>query len=61
MQKKKLTPLQIAGHILHTMFLSILAVLMAVVLILANTLLPTYGRMVTLQAGMEDTRRGKQS
>ena len=47
MQKKKLTPLQIAGHILHTMFLSILAVLMAVVLILANTLLPTYGRMVT--------------
>ena len=41
MQKKKLTPLQIAGHILHTMFLSILAVLMAVVLILANTLLPT--------------------
>ena len=46
MQKKKLTPWQMAGHILHTAILSILAVLMAVLLVLANTLLPTYGRMV---------------
>ena len=32
MQKKKLTPWQMAGHILHTAILSILAVLMAVLL-----------------------------
>ena len=46
MQKKKLTPWQVAGHILHTTILSILAILMAAILVLANTLLPTYGRML---------------
>ena len=46
MPKKKLTPWQVAGHILHTTILSILAILMAAILVLANTLLPTYGRML---------------
>ena len=32
MQKKKLTPLQIVGHVLHTAILGVLAVVMAVLL-----------------------------
>lgn len=53
MQKKKLTPWQVAGHILHTTILSILAILMAAILVLANTLLPTYGRMLNEIIGYE--------
>lgn len=58
MRKKKLTPLQTVGHVLHTLFLSILAILMAVIVVLANTLLPGK-RGAGLQTGMEDPRRGK--
>ena len=36
MQKKKLTPLQIVGHVLHTAILGVLAVVMAVLLFAAN-------------------------
>lgn len=53
MQKKKLTLWQVAGHILHTTILSILAILMAAILVLANTLLPTYGRMLNEIIGYE--------
>ena len=44
MPKKKLTPWQVAGHILHTTILSILAILMAAILVLANTLLPSLAK-----------------
>ena len=46
MQKKKLTPLQIVGHVLHTAILGVLAVVMAVLLFAANVILPGYARMV---------------
>ena len=36
MQKKKLTPLQIVGHILHTGILAVLAVVMAVFYIVSR-------------------------
>ena len=48
MQKKKLTPLQIVGHVLHTAILGVLAVVMAVLLFAANVILPGYARMVTV-------------
>ena len=51
MQKKKLTPLQIVGHVLHTAILGVLAVVMAVLLFAANVILPGYARMVNAMLG----------
>ncbi len=51
MQKKKLTPLQIVGHVLHTAILGVLAVVMAVLLFAANVILPSYARMVNAMLG----------
>ena len=51
MQKKKLTPLQIVGHILHTGILAVLAVVMAVLLFAANVILPSYARMINAMLG----------
>ena len=51
MQKKKLTPLQIVGHILHTGILAVLAVVMAVLLFAANVILPGYARMMNAMLG----------
>ena len=51
MQKKKLTPLQIVGHVIHTAWLAVLAVIMAVLLFAANVILPGYARMVNAMLG----------
>ena len=51
MQKKKLTPLQIVGHVIHTAWLAVLAVIMAVLLFAANIILPGYARMIDAMLG----------
>ena len=51
MQKKKLTPLQIVGHVIHTAWLAVLAVIMAVLLFAANVILPGYARMIDAMLG----------